>query len=109
MMLALLIAFATFPVGFGLGKVFSKKSVRTSITRLLFTGVTLCALIWVSISYAIAIYSTVVLEQVYTMGELSEPAITTLLGAIMMKVLENIFEHNEGAIFGRNYNKEELS
>ena len=73
-----------------------------SITRLIFLTTQISALIWVFTSYAIAIYSTLVLHEVYTMAELSEPAITTILGVGFLKVLENIFEHNNGSIFGRS-------
>lgn len=71
-----------------------------SVTRLIFVTTQISALIWVFTSYAIAIYSTVKLGQVYTMAELSEPAIHTILGVSFLKVLENIFEHNDGPIFG---------
>lgn len=73
-----------------------------SITRIIFLTTQISALIWVYTSYAIAIYSTVVLGQVYTMAELSEPAISTILGVSFLKVLENLFEHNEGGIFGHS-------
>ena len=36
------------------------------------------------------------------MAELSEPAIHTILGVGVLKVLENIFEHNDGPVFGRS-------
>ena len=36
------------------------------------------------------------------MAELSEPAIHTILGVGFLKVLENIFEHNEGVVFGKS-------
>ena len=74
------------------------------VTRLIFVTTQLSALAWVYTSYAIAIYSTVRLEQVYTMAELSEPAIHTILGVGFLKVLENIFEHNDGPVFGRSKN-----
>jgi len=77
-----------------------------SVTRLLFVATTWSAVAWVFMSYAIAIYSTVHLGQVYTMSELSEPAIRVLLGAVIMKVLENVFEHNDGALFGHTNEKE---
>lgn len=73
-----------------------------SVTRLLFVSTQVSALVWVFTSYAIAVYSTVRLRQVYTMAELSRPAIDTILGTAALKVLENIFEHNEGAVFGRS-------
>lgn len=111
----LLAAFTALLAGFILGRVFTHprnkekpaRARRASVTRLLFMFITFCALAWVFLSYAIAIYSTIVLGQVYTMAELAEPAITTLLGAVAMKVLENIFEHNDGAVFGHSKKEEE--
>lgn len=78
-----------------------------SITRLIFISTQVCALIWVFVSYAIALYSTAVLGQVYTMSELSEPAIHTILGVSVLKVIENIFEHNDGFIFGNGKDKDD--
>lgn len=78
------------------------ESVFQSVTRLIFVTTQISALAWVNTSYGIAIYSTVVLGQVYTMSELSEPAIRTILGVGVLKVLENIFEHNEGIVFGKS-------
>jgi len=84
------------------------KGVMRSVTKLIFVATLISALIWVFTSYGIAIYATVVLGQVYTMSELSEPAINTLLGVGVLKVLENIFEHNDGPIFGRTAGKESM-
>lgn len=77
-------------------------NILRSVTRLIFVTTQISALVWVFTSYGIAIYSTVCLGQVYTMAELSEPAIHTILGVGVLKVLENIFEHNEGVVFGRS-------
>lgn len=82
------------------------KQKLVSITRIIFVTTQISALLWVFCSYAIAIYSTVFLEQVYTMAELSEPAINTILGVGFLKVIENIFEHNNSAIFGRSVSRE---
>lgn len=82
----------------------SAASLR-GVTRLLFVTTQFCALVWVFISYAIAIYSTVRLQQVQTLAELSEPAIRTILGVSVLKVVENIFEHNDGPVFGRSQNE----
>jgi len=76
------------------------KGFLRSVTKLIFVTTQISALIWVFTSYGIALYSTVQLGQVYTMAELSEPAIHTILGVGFLKVLENIFEHNDGAVFG---------
>lgn len=76
------------------------KTQIKNITKFIFVTTQLCALIWVFTSYGIALYSTLRLGQVYTLAELSEPAIHVILGTSCLKVLENIFEHNNGAIFG---------
>lgn len=83
------------------GKTLSAARLR-SVTRLLFVTTQYCALSWVFISYGIAVYSTVFLGQVYTMSELSKPAIDALLGVTALKVLGNIFEHNDGIVFGKS-------
>ena len=83
------------------GKTLSAARLR-SVTRLLFVSTQICALVWVFISYGLAIYSTIWLHQVYTMAELSKPAIDALLGVTALKVLGNIFEHNDGVVFGKS-------
>ena len=71
------------------------------VTRFLFLATQLAALGWVSVSYAIAIYATVRLAQPFPVVELSQQAITTILGVNVLKVVENIFEHNDSPLFGR--------
>lgn len=83
-----------------------RRNILRSVTRFLFVTTQVAALVWVFTSYGIAIYSTIRLEQVYTMSELSEPAINTILGVGFLKVLENIFEHNEGKLFGNSKHEE---
>lgn len=83
------------------GKSITEARLR-SVTRFLFITTQVCALVWVFISYGIAVYSTVFLGQVYTMSELSKPAIDALLGITALKVLGNIFEHNDGTVFGKS-------
>lgn len=73
----------------------------SSVTKFLFVTTQLAALGWVSVSYLIAIYSTVKLGQPFPVVELSQQAITTILGANFLKVVENVFEHNNGFIFGK--------
>ena len=53
-------------------------------------------------SYLIALYATVRLAQPFPVVELSQQAITTILGVNVLKVVENIFEHNEGVVFGQS-------
>lgn len=83
------------------GKSITEARLR-SVTRFLFITTQVCALVWVFISYGLAIYSTIWLGQVYTMAELSKPAIDALLGVTALKVLGNIFEHNDGVVFGKS-------
>ena len=77
----------------------SKKGKRVSahsVTRILFVTTQIAALGWVSVSYLIA------LGQPFPVVELSEQAIETILGVNVLKVVENIFEHNDGPVFGKN-------
>ena len=67
-----------------------------SVTRLLFVTTQVAALGWVSVSYIIAFYATVRLG----VTDLSGQAVTVILGVNIAKVVENIFEHNSGGIFG---------
>lgn len=41
------------------------------------------------------------------MTELSQQAITTILGVNVLKVPENVFEHNDGPVFGRSNGKQD--
>ena len=77
------------------------------ITRFLFVTTQVSALVWVPLSYLIAVYSTVKLGQPFPVETLSGQAIETILGVTALKVIENIFEHNEGGIFGYAAKKEE--
>lgn len=78
----------------------SVKKKFISITKLLFITTQLFALVWVTISYLIALYSTIHLGEVFPVTELSQQAITTILGVNTLKCIENIFEHNDSKIFG---------
>ena len=78
-----------------------------SVTRVLFVTTQLAALGWVSMSYLIALYATVRLAQPFPVVELSQQAITTILGVSALKVVENIFEHNEGVVFGQSRIKDD--
>ena len=120
-MKTILIAAGALVVGTALGIVFCEATIRhlrkrlkelrsgqkrpsilRSVTRFLFVTTQVCAILWVSWSYGIATYSTIVLEQPFPVEELSRQAIITLLGMSGLKVVENIFEHYEGVVFGRS-------
>ncbi len=76
-----------------------------SITRRLFVTTQIAALCWVSLSYIIALYATVRLGQVFPVADLSAQAIHTILGVNVLKVLENVFEHNDSPVFGTSREK----
>ena len=80
----------------------NKKNRMKSITRWLFVTTQIAALCWVSLSYLIAIYSTVRLGVPFPVEELSRQAIESILGITALKVIENIFEHNSGSMFGQS-------
>jgi ABC-type arginine transport system permease subunit len=117
----LIAAVSALVVGIALGIVFSAATIRhlrkrlrelragyerpsiiRSVTRFLFVTTQFFALVWVSASYGIAAYSTIKLFQPFPVEELSRQAIITLLGMSGLKVVENIFEHNEGVVFGQS-------
>lgn len=74
------------------------------VTGFLFVTTQVAALGWVTLSYLIAAYATIRLGQPYPIESLSQTAITTILGGTALKVVQNIFEHNDGGIFGKNNN-----
>ena len=77
-------------------------NIIQSITRFLFVTAQTFAILWVTWSYVLATYSTVVLEQPFPVEALSDRAILTILGVSGLKVVDNIFEHNEGMVFGQS-------
>ena len=52
-----------------------------SVTKALFVTSVATAILWVTVSYLIAGYATVRLGQPYPVEDLSQQAITTILGA----------------------------
>ena len=79
-----------------------RRNIIRSITRFLFVTAQTFAILWVTWSYVLATYSTVVLEQPFPVEALSDRANLTILGVSGLKVVENIFEHNEGLVFGQS-------
>lgn len=78
----------------------SKRRLVRSITAFLFLTAQVAAILWVTTSYVIAVYATVKLGQPFPVETLSGQAVTVILGVSIAKVLENIFEHNDGVVFG---------
>lgn len=73
-----------------------------SVTKILFVTTQIAALLWVSVSYAIAAYATVRYGEVFPVVELSQQAIETILGVNIIKGVQNIWEHNDGGLFGKS-------
>lgn len=82
-----------------------KKRKLKGITEFLFVTTQLAALFWVSLSYIISAYATVRLKEPYPAIELSQQAITSILGVNVLKVIQNIFEHNDGVVMGKKNKK----
>ena len=72
------------------------------VTEFLFVTTQVAALLWVSSSYLMAAYATVKLGQPYPVESLSRDAIKAILGVTALKVLANIFEKNDGGVFGHS-------
>ncbi len=125
-MKTILIAAGALVVGIALGVIYCEATIRhlrrrlrelragrerrnllRSVTRFLFVTTQVFALVWVTWSYVIATYSTVVLEQPFPVEALSDRAIITILGVSALKVVENIFEHNEGVVFGQSQSEDD--
>lgn len=86
-----------------------RPNIIRSITRFLFVTAQVFAIVWVTWSYVIATYSTVVLMQPFPAEELSREAVRTILGVGVLKVVENVFEHNNGRVFGHSRTEDNLS
>lgn len=127
-MRSILIAVAAFIAGAAFGIALSTATIRhlrrrlkelragqerpniiRSITRFLFVTAQVFAIVWVTWSYVIATYSTVVLMQPFPAEELSSEAVRTILGVGVLKVVENVFEHNNGRVFGHSRTEDNLS
>lgn len=79
-----------------------RKFQLKSVTRMLFVTTQVSAIGWVSLSYLMALYSTIRLAQPFPAVELSQQVLTAILGTSTLKVVENIFEHNSGKFFGNS-------
>lgn len=79
----------------------AEKKAR-SVTAFLYMTTQVASIVWVSTSYLLAGYATVALGQPFPVTDLSTQAIVTLLGNGVLKTVENLFEHNNGGIFGQS-------
>lgn len=75
------------------------KDLKT-FTEFMFKVVLIMGVVWVSISYVLAIYGALVLHQLEPLIDLSKEAMGSIIAVLVLKVISNIFEHNDGLIFG---------
>jgi len=71
-----------------------------SLTAWLFTVSVVAAIGWITISYLMGIYALKAFGNTDLLTELSKEAMITILGVNLMKMITNLFEHNNGGIFG---------
>lgn len=83
-----------------------KKITIKGITEFLYVTTQIAALVWVSLSYLIALVGTFQYGMVYPIESLSEQAIIAILGVTVMKTVGNIFEHNDGKVLGESHKME---
>lgn len=76
------------------------KKLFEGLTAWLFTISVIAAIAWISISYLMGVYALKELENTDLLVELSKEAMITILGVNLMKMISNLFEHNNGWIFG---------
>lgn len=72
------------------------------VTNFLYVSTQIAALIWVTLSYVVALYSTIKLGVPFPVEELSKNAMDTILGVAFAKTVANVFEHNDSKIFGES-------
>lgn len=76
-----------------------KKFLQT-FTNLMYCLVIVASVVWISLSYVIGIYGVVVYGQVEALIELSRDIVKCIMVVLITKTISNIFEHNNGGIFG---------
>ncbi len=81
-----------------------KERHKFSVTSFLLIYAMVMASIWVSASYVIAGYATVVYGQPFPIEDLSKTAITAIIMSILGKIGGNMAEHNDGWLFGKSNN-----
>ena len=71
-----------------------------SVTGFLFVSTQIAGIAWVTATYLLAAYQTIALGQPFPAENLSIQAVVTILGNGILKILANIFEHNNGFFWG---------
>lgn len=71
-----------------------------TFTSFMYCLILIMSVIWVTVSYVIAIYGALVLMQLEPLVDLSRESIACIIAVVIAKTVTNIFEHNDSVIFG---------
>lgn len=80
-----------------------KKFLQT-FTNVMYCLILIAGLVWISTSYVISIYGVIRFGQVEPLIELSCEVIRCIIVVVVAKTIANIFEHNDGPVFGYSNN-----
>lgn len=76
----------------------------SGVTAFIYIATLIMSLIWITMTYIYAGYATFKLGQPLPVEELSSQALIATVGVVVAKTVANIFEHNNGGIFGNSDN-----
>lgn len=76
------------------------KKLIQGVTGFIYIATLVMSLIWITMTYIFAGYATFKLGQPLPVEELSSQALVATVGVVVAKTVSNIFEHNNGGIFG---------
>lgn len=74
------------------------------VTAFIYIATLVMSLVWITLTYIYAGYATFKLGQPLPVEELSSQALVATVGVVVAKTVANIFEHNNGGIFGTSDN-----
>lgn len=80
----------------------------SGVTAFIYIATLIMSLIWITMTYIFAGYATFKLGQPLPVEELSSQALIATVGVVVAKTVANIFEHNNGGIFGTSDNMNEV-
>lgn len=78
------------------------------VTAFIYIATLIMSLIWITMTYIFAGYATFKLGQPLPVEELSSQALIATVGVVVAKTVANIFEHNNGGIFGTSDKMDEV-
>lgn len=76
-----------------------KKFLQT-FTNVMYCLILIAGIVWISLSYVIGIYGAIRFGQIVPLIELSCDVVRCIMVVVITKTIANIFEHNDGPVFG---------